>query len=39
MIYTSLLSDKDWVDVFQSPYFCEGLVGVVVDEAHCIKKW
>ena len=30
---------KEWRDVFQSSTFKERLVGIVVDEAHCIQKW
>ena len=25
--------------VFQSPLVCERLVGIIIDEAHCVKKW
>ena len=35
----SLLTSKDWRDILQSPVYKEQLVGVVVDEAHCVKKW
>ncbi|XP_003391641.1 PREDICTED: ATP-dependent DNA helicase Q-like SIM [Amphimedon queenslandica] len=34
-----LLCSKDWINVFQSPSFVERLVGVIIDEAHCVKKW
>ena len=36
-----LLTNHDWTDVFQSSSLCERLVaiGVIVDEAHCVKKW
>ena len=34
-----LLTNKKWVDVFQSPSLSERLVGVIIDEAHCVKKW
>lgn len=42
VIYTSpeiLLANKEWSDVFQSSALRQRLVGVVIDEAHCIKKW
>ena len=42
LIFTSpelILGDKSWLDVFRSPVFSKRLVGLVVDEAHCIKKW
>ena len=32
-----LLRSKNW-NVFQSPTFLEKLVGVIIDEAHCVKK-
>ena len=34
-----LLTDKSWVELFNHQGFKERLVGLVVDEAHCIKKW
>lgn len=34
-----LLSNVDWSYVFQSPSFCERLIAIVIDEAHCVKKW
>ena len=34
-----LLGDKSWVDVFRSKRYHDCLVGIAVDEAHCIKKW
>ena len=42
VIYTSpeiLLANKEWADVFQSRPLRQRLVGIVIDEAHCIKKW
>ena len=42
VIYTSpeiLLANKEWADVFQSLPLRQRLVRVVIDEAHCIKKW
>ena len=34
-----LLARKDWRDVFQSPSLAERLVGIIIDEAHCVKTW
>ena len=31
-----LLTDKSWVELFNHQGFKERLVGLVVDEAHCI---
>ena len=42
VIYASpeiLLANKEWADVFQSPALRQHLVGIIIDEAHCIKKW
>jgi ATP-dependent DNA helicase RecQ len=42
VIYTTpevLLTNKSWSDVFQSDYICQKLVGLIIDEAHCVKKW
>ena len=30
---------KEWCDVYQSSAFKERLVGIAVDEAHCMQKW
>ena len=41
-IFTSpelLLTNYNWTDVFQSQSLCQRLVGLVVDEVHCVKKW
>ena len=32
-----LLTDKNWVDVFRSP--SQRLVGIIIDQAHLVKKW
>ena len=34
-----ILGDKSWVDMFRSSALSERLIGIVIDEAHCIKKW
>lgn len=34
-----LLTNKNWLDVFQNSSLQERLVAVVVDEVHCVKKW
>ena len=42
LIYISpetLLTDLEWRDILQSPLFQQNLEGLVVDEAHCVKKW
>ena len=35
----TLLTDKEWRDILESPIVQDNLVALVVDEAHCIKKW
>ena len=35
----SLLTDERWRDMLLSPVYHENLVGLIVDEAHCVKKW
>ena len=35
----SLLTDARWRDMLLSPVYRDNLVGLVVDEAHCVKKW
>ncbi len=35
----SLLTEDTWRDMLQSWHYRENLVGFVVDEAHCVKKW
>ena len=34
-----LLSTNTWRGIFTSKTFLENLVGVAVDEAHCIHQW
>ena len=34
-----LLTCETWRDMLQSPVYKEHLVGFIVDEAHCVKKW
>lgn len=35
----TLLTNKEWRDVLESPIVQDSLVGLIVDEAHCVKKW
>ena len=35
----TLLTDLEWRDILQSPFFQQNLEGLVVDEAHCVRKW
>ena len=34
-----LLGNLEWRDMLLSPVYVNNLVGFVVDEAHCVKKW
>lgn len=34
-----LLNDEVWRDMLQSSMYRENLVGLIIDEAHCVKKW
>jgi superfamily II DNA helicase RecQ len=34
-----LIATKNWRGIFASQTFLENLVGVAVDEAHCIHQW
>ena len=35
----ALLTDIKWRDMLQSPTFTENLIALVINEAHCVKKW
>ena len=35
----ALLTDAIWRDMLQGAVYKERLVGVAIDEAHCVKKW
>jgi superfamily II DNA helicase RecQ len=42
LVYLSpeaLLTNMTWRDMLQSPVYQQNLVALVVDEAHCVKKW
>ena len=42
LVYLSpeaLLTDERWRDMLLSPVYAGNLVALVVDEAHCVKKW
>ena len=42
LVYLSpeaLLTNATWCDMLQSPVYQSNLVALVVDEAHCVKKW
>ena len=42
LVYISpetLITDRQWRKILESSFFSENLVGLVVDEAHCVKKW
>lgn len=42
LVYISpeaLLTNDTWREMLLSPVYQENLVAVVVDEAHCVKKW
>ena len=42
LVYMSpeaLLTDERWRDMLISPVYRQHLVALVVDEAHCVKKW
>lgn len=33
------MATKAWRDIFSSTEFCDILVGVAIDEAHCVVQW
>ena len=35
----ALLTDSRWRDVLLSEVYQQHLMAVIIDEAHCIKKW
>jgi len=35
----TLLGSERWRDMLVSPVYHQNVVGLVVDEAHCVKKW
>jgi len=35
----AMVTDVKWGDILQSPVFQDNLVALVIDEAHCVKKW
>ena len=39
MSLEALLTNEHWRDMLLSPVYRDNLVGLVVDEAHCVKKW
>ena len=42
LVYTSpeaILTNSTWRDMLHSETYQENLVALVVDEAHCVKKW
>ena len=34
-----ILRNETWRDMITSSVYRDNLVGLVVDEAHCVKKW
>ena len=35
----SLLTDEEWEDTLSCSHYQEHLIGVAVDQTHCVKKW
>ena len=34
-----LMQKVKWMDMLRSKEFQNNLVGLIIDEAHCVKKW
>ncbi len=34
-----MLTDLSWREMFRTTVYQENLVGIVVDEAHCVQTW
>ena len=42
LLFTSpetLLHDKEFRDYLECDYYQEHLIGLIIDEAHCVKNW
>lgn len=42
IVYTSpesLLGNGRWINIISSDVYRENLIGIIVDEAHCISHW
>ena len=35
----TLLEDEQWRDMLLTSVYIQNLVGLIIDEAHCVKKW
>ena len=35
----AMLTDLKWREMFRSKVYHDNLVGLVIDEAHCVEKW
>ncbi len=41
-VFTSpetLLTNMEWRDMLQTTVYEQNLVGLIIDEAHCVKQW